>query len=173
MAPRTDYAGQSCSVARALEVIGERWTLLIVRDAFYGVRRFGDFVARLDIPRAVLATRLRSLVENEVLTRVPGSGGHDEYELTEKGVRLWPVIRDLMAWGNEFYSPRGPRRLLLHALDGAVLDDGGHCPECGATVDVRDTLSAPGPGTEVEPTSDEESITAAGRTFHLLQPARP
>jgi DNA-binding HxlR family transcriptional regulator len=82
MALRTDYAGQSCSAARALEVVGERWTLLIIRDAFYGIRRFSDFIARLRIPRAVLTNRLRSLVDEGVLDRVHAPSGHDEYQLT-------------------------------------------------------------------------------------------
>src|ERR1700754_3218714 len=103
-----DYAAQrNCSISRALEIVGERWTLLIVRDAFYGVRRFGEFVAQLGIPRAGLAARLRALVEEGILDRVPGSGPgrRDEYELTVKGVELWPVLRELMAWGDEFYAP--------------------------------------------------------------------
>src|SRR5579871_2602495 len=113
----SDYSAQQCSVARALEVLGERWTLLIVRDAFYGVRRFGDFVAHLDIPRAVLSARLRTLVDEDVLVRVPGparAGGRDEYELTEKGRGLWPVVRELMTWGDTHYAPDGPLRLLRH-----------------------------------------------------------
>ena len=85
MALRSDYQGQTCSVARALEVVGERWTLLIVRDAFHGVRRFGDFANHLGIPRAVLASRLRALVSEDVMERVPGSAGHQEYRLSEKG----------------------------------------------------------------------------------------
>ncbi len=113
-----DYASQSCSVARSLEIVGERWTMLIVRDAFYGVRRFGDFVTHLDIPRAVLAARLKNLVAEGVMVREPGAGGHDEYALTEKGRRLWPVMRELMAWGDQYYAPRGPRRVLTHAADG-------------------------------------------------------
>ena len=74
MALPNDYAGQACSLARTLEVVGERWTLLIVRDAFYGVRRFGDFAAHLGIPRAVLAERLKSLTAAGVLARVPAWG---------------------------------------------------------------------------------------------------
>src|SRR2546423_15667325 len=75
-----DYEGQDCSLARALEVVGERWTLLIVRDAFYGVRRFSDFAAHLDIPRAVLSDRLAGLVEDGLMQRRPdperaGRGG--------------------------------------------------------------------------------------------------
>ncbi len=118
----SDYSAQTCSVARSLEVLGERWTLLIVRDAFFGVRRFGDFVAHLDIPRAVLAARLKALVAEDVLARVTGGSGRDEYELTEKGTKLWPIVRDLMAWGDEFYAPAGPLRVLRHGADDGVLD---------------------------------------------------
>src|SRR5215467_11562352 len=92
------YADRSCSLARTLEVVGERWTLLIVRDAFYGMRRFGDFAAQLGIPRAVLTNRLRSLVEAGVLDR-----DEDGYRLTAKGIALWPVVRAMMAWGDEYY----------------------------------------------------------------------
>ena len=103
-----DYADDRCSMARALEVVGERWTLLIVRDAFFGVRRFGDFAAHLEIPRAVLTSRLAALVEAGVLALVPGAHGHDEYALTGKGRDLWPVVRSLLVWGDEHYSDVGP-----------------------------------------------------------------
>jgi DNA-binding HxlR family transcriptional regulator len=117
MALPKDYAGEVCSLARALEVVGERWTLLIVRDAFVGVRRFSDFAAHLDIPRAVLTHRLAALVESDVLAVVPGAHGHDEYVLTTKGLDLWPVVRGLLAWGDDHYSPAGPRRGFRHAPD--------------------------------------------------------
>jgi DNA-binding HxlR family transcriptional regulator len=93
-----DYAGQACSLARSLEIIGERWTLLIVRDAFWGVRRFGDFVDHLGIPRAVLTSRLKTLTAAGVMRRVAGER-HLEYELTAKGTALWPAILSLMSWG--------------------------------------------------------------------------
>src|SRR6201996_5540468 len=111
MALPKDYAGEGCSLARALEVVGERWTLLIVRDAFFGVRRFSDFAAHLTIPRAVLTHRLASLVEERVPAVGPGPHGYDEYELTAKGLDLWPVIRSLLAWGDGYYSAKGPRRV--------------------------------------------------------------
>ena len=116
-----------------------------MRDAFYGVRRFGDFAAHLDIPRAVLTNRLRALVAEEVLDKVPAAGGHDEYVLTDKGAKLWPVLRDLMAWGDEFYAPQGPRRLLSHALDGGHLGIDGRCEVCGALVGRRGHADRPGP----------------------------
>ena len=142
----SDYSAQACSVARSLEVLGERWTLLIVRDAFFGVRRFGDFVAHLDIPRAVLTARLKALVDEGVLARVSGESGRGEYELTDKGTKLWPVVRDLMAWGDEFYAPAGPLRVLRHAADDGDVDRQGICARCGETVPVAETAMEPGPG---------------------------
>ena len=109
-----------------------------MRDAFFGVRRFGDFVAHLDIPRAVLAARLKALVAEGVLARAPGGSGRDEYELTEKGTKLWPIVRDLMAWGDEFYAPAGALRILRHAADDGVLDRQGAARACGETVPVAE-----------------------------------
>src|SRR5271155_2997627 len=103
-----DYAGQACSLARALEVVGERWTLLIVRDAFFGVRRFADFASHLKVPRAVLAKRLTALERAGILDKVHGAHGHQEYVLTAKGLTLWPVTRTLLAWGDDHYSANGP-----------------------------------------------------------------
>jgi len=143
---RSDYADQSCALARALAILGERWTLLIVRDAFFGVRRFGDFAAHLAIPRAVLTHRLGALAEAGVLAVVPGPHGHDEYTLTGKGLDLWPVVRSLLTWGDDYYSAKGPRRLFRHALeDGEVAQD-GTCAACGRVVPVADLVVAPGPG---------------------------
>src|ERR1700753_3181487 len=104
--PKT-YADRNCSLARALEIVGERWTLLIVRDAFYGIRKFGDFAGQLGIPRAVLASRLEALVQEAVLVRDDDAAGNVEYRLTDKGVGLWPIVHSLMNWGDEFYSPTG------------------------------------------------------------------
>ena len=172
MALPNDYSGQSCSLARSLEIIGERWTLLIVRDAFYGVRRFGDFAAHLDIPRAVLTARLKALVAEKVLDKVPGSGGHDEYVLTDKGTKLWPVVRDLMAWGDEFYAPQGPRRILSHAPDGGPIRPDGRCGVCGALVPAAETLITPGPGFDARQQRDDPVSVAFGGERRLLEPVR-
>jgi DNA-binding HxlR family transcriptional regulator len=180
MALPNDYTGQACSLARTLEVVGERWTLLIVRDAFFGVRRFGDFAAHLGIPRAVLAERLKSLTAAGVLARVPApaaadgrqGSGHQEYELTAKGVSLWPAVRALTAWGDEHYAPAGPRRLLWHAADEAPVDADGRCTRCGAAVDARDTVVAPGPGLDpAQPAQDAVSM-ALTHPHRLLEPLR-
>ena len=130
----TDYARQDCSLARALEVVGERWTLLILRDCFLGVRRFSDFQAHLDISRAVLTTRLDALVADGLLTRT--GAGHPEYELTDDGLGLWPALFALGQWGDERTTPGAPRRIYRHVGCGDSAPDGrcvtcGRCPAAG------------------------------------------
>jgi DNA-binding HxlR family transcriptional regulator len=166
-----EYTAQTCSLARTLEVVGERWTLLILRDAFYGVRRFSDF-ATIGIPRAVLTDRLNGLVDAGLLSRV-GEGRRAHYELTPKGISLWPTVYTLMAWGDEHYAAGGPRRIFVHADDDGPLGPTGVCETCGKLVPVQDTLVTPGPGLE-PPHADEAPIRAALRSPHrLLEPLRP
>jgi DNA-binding HxlR family transcriptional regulator len=166
-----DYLGQQCSLSRALEVVGERWTLLIVRDAFFGVRRFGDFAAHLGIPRAVLADRLGSLASAGVLSSTAGAHGHAEYVLTGKGLELWPVVRALLTWGDEHYSARGPRRTFQHAADGGTVAADGTCATCNRDVPVQDLVVVPGPGLTTSSATD--LVTTALATPHcLLQPIR-
>jgi DNA-binding HxlR family transcriptional regulator len=172
MALPRDYAGEGCSLARALEVVGERWTLLIVRDAFFGVRRFGDFAAHLSIPRAVLTHRLSALVAAEVLAIAPGPHGHDEYVLTGKGLDLWPVVRSLLAWGDEYYSVQGPRRLFRHALDNGELAHDGTCAACGGVPPVADQVVAPGPGWAPRPGKADLVSAALARPHRLLTSIR-
>ncbi|MDO8212393.1 helix-turn-helix domain-containing protein [Conexibacter sp. CPCC 206217] len=134
------YDGQDCGLARALEVVGERWTLLIVRDAFYGVERFGDFAARLDIPRAVLSQRLRSLVDEGLMERLddPGHAGRPRYRLTADGRALWPALHALMRWGADRAGDGGPARSHRHARCGSELQPGGACPACGLVPPPQD-----------------------------------
>jgi DNA-binding HxlR family transcriptional regulator len=171
MALPRDYAGQQCSLARALEVVGERWTLLIVRDAFFGVRRFGDFARHLRIPRAVLTERLASLTESGVLAGVSGSHGHTEYALTDKGIALWPVVRSLLAWGDEHYSETGGSRVFQHAADGGAVTGDGACAACGAIVPVREIVVSPGPALGARPDPDPVTVALA-RPHLLLEPIR-
>ncbi|GAA1889500.1 winged helix-turn-helix transcriptional regulator [Asanoa iriomotensis] len=161
------YADRNCSLARALEIVGERWTLLIVRDAFYGVRRFGDFATQLGIPRASLATRLKALVEEGVLARDESTA---EYRLTDKGIALWPAIRALMAWGDEFYSAKGVKRALRHAEDGGLIDDRGRCAECGLLIPVTEIQIAPGPGFDATGPAKDPVSTAMNVPRRLLEP---
>jgi DNA-binding HxlR family transcriptional regulator len=144
MALPREYTSQDCPVARSLEVIGERWTLLIIRDAFYGVTRFSDFRDELDIPRAVLTERLNLLVEHGILARATAASGRDEYTLTDKGLGLWPTVWSLISWGNEHYVPSEQRREFTHADDGGAIADDGTCLSCGAKPALADQLIHPG-----------------------------
>ena len=145
--PRT-YDGQNCSIARALELVGERWTLLILRDAFLGIRRFDDFQRQLGIARNVLRDRLERLVEEGVLERRPYQERplRHEYRLTEKGIDLWPVLVALVHYGDRWYAPDGPPRVLVHRGCGGPVDDRRTCTSCGVVVEARDVESLPGPG---------------------------
>lgn len=150
MALGTDYAQQDCSLARALEVVGERWSLLIVRDAFYGVCRFNDFLAHLDIPRAVLTTRLQSLVAADVLRKEayrpsPGRPRYS-YVLTEAGRELWLPVYVLAQWGGRYASEGGGRMIFSHAICGTRLDRLGHCPACCQPIPPEKVMMHPGPG---------------------------
>lgn len=166
-----DYDGQDCAIARALEVLGERWTLLIVRDAFFGVRRFSDFLVHLDIPRAVLSDRLKGLVANGVLARRPDPDrpGRDVYELTEAGRALWPVVYALRAWGHHHRGGTVSRRVFTHVGCGAQLDEAGAC-RCSprpAPEEIEMSLQGGASGR-----SDPVSV-ALNRPHRLLAPIDP
>ena len=139
MGRTADYSKECCSVAAALQVVGDPWTLLILRDAFFGVRRFDDWQARLGVARNVLASRLKSLVEAGVLeTRLYSAHPpRKDYVLTAKGRDLMPVIVALKAWGDRHvYGGESPMEL-THAC-GAVLEPRLICEVCGEPVQGRD-----------------------------------
>jgi DNA-binding HxlR family transcriptional regulator len=145
--PRT-YESQNCSVARALEVVGDRWTLLIVRSAFQGVRRFDDFQDALGVARNVLTDRLTRLCAEGVLRRVRYQERPDrfEYRLTRKGVELWPAVMSLLLWGDRHYAPAGPPALITHRGCGGRLTARLTCDACGAALGPNDVEGRPGPG---------------------------
>lgn len=138
MALRREYDNELCPIARTLEVIGERWTLLIVRDAFYGVTRFSDFRTHLAIPPAVLSERLRLLVDHDIMTTAVAASGRDEYALTAKGEQLWSVVWAMMNWGNEHYVDESHRRPIVHRDCGGTLTPLGNCARCGVVPRPRD-----------------------------------
>ena len=166
MALPREYLDQECGLARSLEIVGERWTLLIIRDAFYGVSRFSDFRDHLGIPRAVLTERLNLLLEQGVLERTAGSSGRDEYALTDKGQRLWPALWSLLSWGNDFYVNKRTRRRFTHnGCDGMIGSD-GRCDSCGTTP-LPDELSIQ-PRAGRARTAKTDPVSQALRTAHPL-----
>ncbi|CAN5465190.1 helix-turn-helix domain-containing protein [soil metagenome] len=167
MALGVDYARQDCSLARALEVVGERWTLLILRDCFLGVRRFSDFEVHLDISKAVLSARLAALVEAGLLARAEAAG-HREYAVTERARALWPAIFALTQWG-EGLSEGAPRRLFEHVDCGGRVTPDGRCTACGLVPVAADLETRPGPG--ADPTLRDDAVSRALRTRRrLLEP---
>src|SRR3954462_9718269 len=147
MLPRT-YDGQNCSIAKALELLGERWTLLVIREAFLGTRRFEAFAERLDIARNVLTGRLGRLVEEDVLEKVryQERPARYEYRLTEKGLDLWPVIVSLLQFGDRYYAPDGPPVVLVHKECGGHVDAHRICDTCGKPLTARDVIGRAGRG---------------------------
>jgi DNA-binding HxlR family transcriptional regulator len=145
---RKSFAGMHCSVAQCLEVIGEWWTMLIVRDAFLGVRRFDDFQGRLGISRNVLAQRLSRLVDQGVLETVPYSEHppRHEYRLTAKGRDLWPVLTAMRQWGDTWAAPDGPPVVVEHRRCGAAVGAVTICANCGERLEPSEVRVLPGPG---------------------------
>ncbi|MEX2105269.1 MAG: helix-turn-helix domain-containing protein [Solirubrobacterales bacterium] len=146
-----DYPGQVCSIAKSLAVIGERWSLLIVRDILNGNRRFGEMQASLGVARNVLSARLQRLIDEDILERraYQQSPPRYEYFLTEKGLDLWPALIALMNWGDRYSAgPEGPPRLIVHKQCGGEVSDRGICKRCGEVLHARDATQVPGPGLE-------------------------
>jgi DNA-binding HxlR family transcriptional regulator len=168
-----EYAAESCPIARSLEIVGERWTLLIVRDGFYGVRRFSDFRAHLGIPKAVLAERLSLLVSEGVLAKTAGGRGRDEYTLTPKGLRLWPTIWSLVSWGNDNYVEQSHRRGYRHADCGGSIGPDRVCAECGQIPDAIDLVTHPPNRPRDRGVRDDPVSQALRRPHRLLEPIHP
>ena len=146
---KTSFAGMNCSVAQTLEIIGEWWTLLILRDCFLGIRRFDEFVERLGIARNVLTSRLDTLVEAGILQRRVYDEGRGRYDylLTDKGRALWPVLTAVRQWGDEWVLGEGNEPVVLehkscnHQTNAVMV-----CHHCHEPLDARSVRVRPGPG---------------------------
>jgi DNA-binding HxlR family transcriptional regulator len=144
-----DLAAEPCSVARTVAVIGDRWTLLVLRDCFLGVRRFEAFQERLGISRTIIAERLKLLVDEGVLAKIPYQDRpvRHEYRLTEKGLALHPVVMSIVHWGDRFYAGEAGAPLLhRHRTCGHDFHPVMTCSECGEAVGPRDVEPHAGPG---------------------------
>ncbi len=144
-----EYPGQTCSIAESLEVIGERWSLLIVRDVLNGNRRFGEIQASLGVARNVLSARLQRLLAEGILERRPYQQSPErfEYFLTGKGLDLWPALIALLNWGDRYSTnPAGPPKIIVHKECGGRVSDRGICESCDKVLHARDARQIPGPG---------------------------
>jgi len=144
-----DVSDMPCSVARSLSVIGDRWTLLILRNAFMRMRRFDDFQSSLGLTRHLLASRLKRLVEEGILERVPyqQSPARYEYVLTDKGRALHPVLMALAVWGDDWMDKgMGPPLLYQHRTCGHVMRPVMVCSACHEPLSATQVTPLPGPG---------------------------
>jgi DNA-binding HxlR family transcriptional regulator len=148
--PYRPFSGQNCSVAEALAVVGERWTLLIMREVLLGRRRFQDIREGTGVATNILSDRLATLVDHGVLRRERCGEQPDafEYVPTRKGVDLWPVITSLLAWGDRYAAPGGAPRVVVHTTCGHDAHPALHCSHCGEELDPRAVATRPGPGAD-------------------------
>lgn len=138
MAKRTSFEDWNCSIASAMDVIGEVWTPLILRDLFWGVDRFDALVEDLGISRNILADRLSTLTEADIVEKVPYQQRpvRHRYRLTAKGQDLWPVLASLLAWGDKWAADEGgPPVLLVHTVCHEAFRSVASCSACGAALD--------------------------------------
>jgi DNA-binding HxlR family transcriptional regulator len=140
---------QGDSVSRTLALIGDQWTLLILREALFGVRRYSKFARNLGIPRPTLSSRLRSLVDSGLLERVRYAHDPDryEYKLTEAGRELFGAAAMVMRWGDKYLAgPEGPPIVLRHHECRGIADPTLVCSECGKEITPYNVTPEPGPG---------------------------
>src|ERR1019366_7206888 len=145
---RKSFADMECSIAQCLEIVGEWWSMLLVRDAFLGVTRFDALQRRLGISRNILRQRLTWLVEAGFFVREPYSEHPPRYDyrLTDKGRDLWPVLTAMRQWGDHYSAPSGPPPVVTHKGCGSSADAVLGCGSCGERVGPRDVRAAAGPG---------------------------
>ena len=145
----SEIAEQHCSIARPAALLGDRWTLVILRQAFNGIKRFEDFQSSLEISRSLLSERLGRLVDAGVLRREPYKDSvrtRDRYRLTEKGLDLYPVLMALREWGDRYMADDGPPLKIRHKGCGGEPTIELRCSKCGEEVGARDAEARPGPG---------------------------
>jgi DNA-binding HxlR family transcriptional regulator len=146
-----DWSIDNCTVQRALQVVGDRWSFVVLREVFNGIRRFDDMRQRTAIPRQVLSDRLGRLVDEEILRRHPyredGQRARYEYRLTPKGFDLYPILVALNAWGSSYYADAaGPPLVFRHRECDAEVHLELRCADGHEVGDLHDVVSSPGPG---------------------------
>jgi len=158
-----EHRFEADSVGRTLALLGERWTLLILREAFFGVRRYGQLARNLGIPRPTLSARLRTLVDAGLLERARYATDPDRYEyrLTPAGIDLFPSIVALMRWGDAHLAPKGAPVVARHAGCGGALDGVSGCERCGEVVGADEVEWHAGPGSKRPPGPIPRPPTAA------------
>lgn len=146
-----DWSVENCTVGRAMAILGEKWTFVVLREVFNGIRRFDDMRVRTNIPRQVLTNRLATLVEHGVLRREPyrepGARVRHEYRPTAKGLDLWPVLVAVRDWGDRYLAdPEGSPLVIVHRDCGEPIRTELHCAAGHTVESPREAVPRPGPG---------------------------
>jgi DNA-binding HxlR family transcriptional regulator len=153
---RTDTSGWPCTIARAADVLGDHWNLLLIRQACLGTRRFDDFQATLGIGRNILTGRLNRLVAEGLMSRVQYQGKpvRFEYRLTDQGRDAYPILAAMAAWGERWLTgPEGSPLVLHHTVCGSDMHAEVVCSECDQPLHVRQVQAKAGPGFAAGPRS--------------------
>ena len=148
------YSADNCTIGRTMAILGERWTFVVIREVFNGVRRFDDMRRRTAIPRQVLTDRLAVLIDHGLLRKepyqVPGERARHEYRLTQKGLDLYPVMVAIAQWGNRYLAdPEGPPVEFVHRDCGGLMTVVATCAAGHQVDDVRRIEPQPGPGAKL------------------------
>jgi DNA-binding HxlR family transcriptional regulator len=171
---RKSFEDMNCSIAQTLEVIGEWWTVLIVRDCLLGITRFDDFQERLGIARNILSNRLDHLVARGILERAPYQDrpARYDYRLTDKGRDLWLVLTAMRQWGDRWEAPDGPPVVVEHRPCGHRTTVLATCSACGGLVEGSTARARPGPGARSRPASGLVPGAERKAGTHPSSPAR-
>jgi len=172
----TDFGEINCSIARTYDVVGERWTLLIIREAFFGTRRFDDFQRRLGVARNILASRLETLVEAGVLKRkqYQDRPPRFEYRLTEKGLDLHHLLLAIKAWGDRWTDSAAARPLeARHDACGHRFEVRPTCSHCGGEVTARTVTLELGAGATSEDHEHWNELKREREARRAARTARP
>jgi DNA-binding HxlR family transcriptional regulator len=174
--PALDWSAENCTIGRTLDLVGERWTFLVLREIFLGIRRFDDIRQRTAIPRQALTDRLAALVGRGLLRRVPyrepGARERHEYRLTEQGFDLYPILLALLHWGDRYLAdPAGPALVAVHRDCGEPIELVLRCA-AGHEARPREVISRPGPGARRRTRPRSGATAGAGAVGHVNRDAR-
>jgi DNA-binding HxlR family transcriptional regulator len=153
-----ELADVPCSITRPLVIFGDRWTLLILKYSFSGIRRFNAFQSTLGISRSRLQDRLDRLIEHGILVKQKAAvGAHEEYRLTPKGHDIYPVLMAIRDWGDTYMAPDGPPVEYRHRDCAGEAHVKLECDACGSELTARDVTPLPGPGLTVSESAEAHS----------------
>ena len=165
---RSSFSEMPCSVAKTLDIIGEWWTLLILRDVFYGVRRFEGLRTHLGISRKVLTNRLARLIDAEILKKVlyQKQPPRYEYRLTKKGLELLPILLTIMNWGDKWLSESNKTPVIfVHKDCGKEITPKLVCSHCGGDLNARNVYPTAGPGAPADEVEKLRDVSVNSKLF--------